>query len=152
MAEKIETAAPLSQRRGLGASLRLAHHLYGKLLQKHLVDAELSMAQYIHLRTLREEGRVSQSELSARLGLEKASSTRVLDELAQRGLIHRDRYKQDRRMIIVSLTDAGREKIDQSMRSARGVAQIASRNFDEGELLQLFRALDKMIGNLASEI
>lgn len=152
MAEDIDTAIPLSQRRGLGASLRLAHHLYGKLLQKRLVDAELSMAQYIHLRTLREEGRISQSELSARLGLEKASSTRVLDELAQRGLIHRERHARDRRMIIVSLTDQGREKTDLSMKSARAVADMASRNFDDGELLHLFRALDKMIGNLAAEI
>ncbi|AJE47676.1 MarR family winged helix-turn-helix transcriptional regulator [Celeribacter indicus] len=152
MLENDHSPAPLSQRRGLGASLRLAHHLYGKLLQKRLVGAELSMAQYIHLRTLREEGRVSQSELSAQLGLEKASSTRVLDELAQRGLIHRERHHQDRRMIMVSLTAEGRAKIDQSMTSARAVAELASRNFDEGELLQLFTALDKMIGNLASEI
>ncbi|MFC4730891.1 MarR family winged helix-turn-helix transcriptional regulator [Salipiger abyssi] len=109
------------------------------------------MAQYIHLRTLKEEVRISQSELSAQLGIEKASSTRVLDELAQRGLIRRDRHKQDKRMLVVSLTEAGHAKIDEAMDTARVIADIASQDFDEGELLQLFRALDKMIDNLSAE-
>ncbi|WGT52623.1 MarR family winged helix-turn-helix transcriptional regulator [Thioclava nitratireducens] len=149
--ENKDIPIPMSQRRGLGASLRLAHHLYGKRLQKRLIASELSMAQYIHLRTLKEEVRVSQSELSAQLGIEKASSTRVLDELAQRGLIRRERHKQDKRMLVVSLTEAGHAKIDEAMESARVIANVASQDFDEGELLQLFRALDKMIDNLSAE-
>lgn len=151
MFENNDMADPLSRRRGLGASLRLVYHLYGKLLQRHLVGPELSMAQYVHLRTLKEEGHVSQSELSARLGIEKASSTRVLDELAQKKLILRERHKKDRRMIIVSLTKDGRRKIDHAMDSARAVADLALEDFDEEELLQLFSALDKLIENLSSK-
>ncbi|AVW90087.1 MAG: MarR family transcriptional regulator [Alphaproteobacteria bacterium] len=108
------------------------------------------MAQYIHLRTLKEEGRLSQSELSAQLGIEKASSTRVLDELAQRNLIRRERHKQDRRMIIVSLSEEGHKKIDEAMSSAKVAARLASENFDEGELLQLFASLDKIIKTLST--
>jgi DNA-binding MarR family transcriptional regulator len=118
-----------SRKRGLGASLRLSHHLYGKLLQKQLIDSDLSMAQYIHLRSLREEGALSQSELSAILGIEKASS---------------------RRVVVVSLSDQGRKKIDQAMKAARTAADRASRGFEEDELLQLFAAMDKLIGNLSS--
>jgi DNA-binding MarR family transcriptional regulator len=92
------------------------------------------MAQYIHLRTLREEGHSSQSELSALLGIEKASSTRVLDELARRDLILR-----------------GHAKIDQAMTSARSIADRASKNLNEEELFQLFLALDKMVENLSAE-
>lgn len=142
---------PLSKRRGLGASLRLVYHLYGKLLQKRLAGSELSMAQYVHLRTLKEEGPVSQSELSSRLGIEKASSTRVLDELAQKNLILRERDRKDRRMIIVSLTADGHRKIDQAMSSARSAADLALEEFDEEELHRLFMALDKMIDNLSSK-
>lgn len=140
-----------SAKRGLGASLRLAHHLYGKHLQKRLVGADLSLAQYVHLRTLKEEGKITQSELSARMGIEKASSTRVLDELSQRNLISRERHKTDRRRIIVSLTDEGREAIGQAMDSARTVAEMASTNLEDGELLALFAALDRIIENLSSE-
>lgn len=151
MLDTKDIAKSPSYKRGLGASLRLAYHLYGKLLQKLLVEFDLSMAQYIHLRTLREEGHASQSELSALLGIEKASSTRVLDELAQRNLILRERHPKDRRVIIVSLTDEGHAKIDQAMASARSIADRASRNLDEGELFQLFLALDKMIENLSGD-
>ena len=139
-----------SRKRGLGASLRLSHHLYGKLLQKQLIDSDLSMAQYIHLRSLREEGALSQSELSAILGIEKASSTRVLDELEQRQLILRERNREDRRVVVVSLSDQGRKKIDQAMKAARTAADRASKGFEEDELLQLFAAMDKLIGNLSS--
>jgi len=131
--------------------LRLAHHLYGKLLQKKLTGMDISMAQYVHLRTLKEEGRMTQSELSAHLGIEKASSTRVLDELEQRGFILRERQKKDRRMIIVSLSGFGREKIADAMTSARTAADIAARGFDDAEIRQLFEALDRMIDNLSSQ-
>ncbi|MAS03913.1 MAG: MarR family transcriptional regulator [Ahrensia sp.] len=109
------------------------------------------MAQYVHLRTLKEEGPVSQSELSARMGIEKASSTRVLDELAQKKLISRERHQKDRRMIIVSLTGDGRRKIDHAMNRARSVANLALEDFEEEELLQLYSALDKLIENLSSK-
>jgi DNA-binding MarR family transcriptional regulator len=116
-----------------------------------LVEYDLSMAQYIHLRTLREEGHSSQSELSALLGIEKASSTRVLDELARRDLILRERHQRDRRVIVVSLTEEGHAKIDQAMTSARSIADRASKNLNEEELFQLFLALDKMVENLSAE-
>ena len=139
-----------SKKRGLGASLRLAHHLYGKLLQKQLHDTELSMAQYIHLRCLKEEGSLKQSELSALLGIEKASSTRVLDELEQRNLIVRKRSQEDRRAVVLSLSDEGVEKIDQAMKAARLTADYASQGFDKNELDRLFAAMDKLIGNLSA--
>jgi DNA-binding MarR family transcriptional regulator len=150
MIEVQKMTAPRSQRRGLGASLRLAHHLYGKILHKRLVNEDLTMAQYVHLRTLKEEGPITQSELSAQMGIEKASSTRVLDELEQKKLILRERQKSDRRVIVVSLSDHGLEKIEEVMRSARQVAETASRGFDDDDLHRLFVALDKMIDNLSS--
>lgn len=139
-----------SRKRGLGASLRLAHHLYGKILQKQLSHTDLSMAQYIHLRSLREEGGLSQTELSALLGIEKASSTRVLDELEQRNLIVRERSREDRRVVVVTLSEEGLEAIDQAMTAARNAAQHASRGFEEDELHQLFAAMDKLIRNLSA--
>ena len=127
-----------SRKRGLGASLRLAHHLYGKLLQEQLRETGLSMAQYIHLRCLREEGKLKQSELSGLLGIEKASSTRVLDELEKRDLITRNRSQSDRRVVHVDLTDTGLRRIDGAMK------------FEPDELGRLFAAMDKLLDNLAS--
>jgi DNA-binding MarR family transcriptional regulator len=132
-----------SRKRGLGASLRLAHHLYGKLLQEQLRETGLSMAQYIHLRCLREEGKLKQSELSGLLGIEKASSTRVLDELEKRDLITRNRSQSDR-------TDSGLRRIDGAMKSARLAADHASTGFEPDELGHLFAAMDKLLDNLAS--
>jgi DNA-binding MarR family transcriptional regulator len=139
-----------SRKRGLGASLRLAYHLYGKQLQKRLNVSDLSMAQYIHLRSLGEEGSLNQSELSALLGIEKASSTRVLDELEQRNLIRRERSREDRRVVIVSLSKHGRHTINQAMELARTVADRASKGLEEEELFQLFKAMDKLIKNLST--
>ena len=139
-----------SRKRGLGASLRLAHHLYGKLLQEQLRETGLSMAQYIHLRCLREEGKLKQSELSGLLGIEKASSTRVLDELEKRDLITRNRSQSDRRVVHVDLTDSGLRRIDGAMKSARLAADHASAGFEPDELGHLFAAMDKLLDNLAS--
>ena len=45
--------------------------------------------------------------------LQNANITLVIDNLEKRGLVHRQRHPEDRRMVVVSLTEAGRELIGQ---------------------------------------
>jgi DNA-binding MarR family transcriptional regulator len=49
------------------------------------------------------------SELSERAVLEKGSFTTVIDKLIAEGLAERERDENDRRKIIVTITDKGRE-------------------------------------------
>jgi DNA-binding MarR family transcriptional regulator len=71
---------------------------------------ELSHIQYNVLRILRGSGKgLACSEIGERLITKDSDITRLLDRLEKRGLIMRERYERDKRVIIVKITEAGRQ-------------------------------------------
>ncbi|MBI0539184.1 MarR family transcriptional regulator [Roseomonas sp. KE2513] len=133
---------------GLGAALRKLHRTYIRRLQAQLAEHGLSVAQYLHLRALWEEAGLTQNEVSARLGIEKASSTAVLEALERDGLINRVRDARDRRNVRVYLSDAGENLRGTVMPFAQQVATQASHGLTEADLDAFFRTIDWMLSNL----
>lgn len=70
---------------------------------------ELSYAQYGLLFRLFEEGTASARDLADLAALSPATVTQMLDSLARAGLVERIRSKEDKRVVLTSLTDRGRE-------------------------------------------
>lgn len=58
---------------------------------------------------LREAGRITQKDLTERLGIQPGSASEILSKLESAGSILRTRNEADRRTTDVCLTDAGRE-------------------------------------------
>ncbi len=52
------------------------------------------------------------TELSVHLGISHAATTDLIDRLASRGLITRDRTEEDRRLVLANITPAGRQLIN----------------------------------------
>ena len=71
---------------------------------------DLTPQQYNALRLLRGEGekKLATLALGARLVSRAPDITRLLDKLEERGLIQRERPADNRRMVLIGLTDAGR--------------------------------------------
>lgn len=137
-----------SSRRGIEAGLRQVHRLYIRLLQEHLAKRGLSVAQYLHLRILWETDGLAQNEISHRLGIEKASSTGVLDALEADGLIQRVRDTADRRRLLVFLSPKGHALRDTILPFAHQVAEVAGQKVPQQDLAAFFRTIDRMIINL----
>jgi DNA-binding MarR family transcriptional regulator len=81
------------------------------LLEEELfLRYELTPQQYNALRLLRGEGgrKLPTLALAARLVSRAPDITRLLDKLAERGLIERERPADNRRMVLIALTPAGR--------------------------------------------
>lgn len=58
------------------------------------------------------DGPLTPNEINANLHLTSGSVTSLLDRLEHRGLVTRGPHPTDRRKILVSITDAGRELVD----------------------------------------
>jgi MarR family transcriptional regulator, organic hydroperoxide resistance regulator len=140
--------AQVQLRTGIGKLLRHAHRAYSRKLQDGLAAHGVTLAQYLHLRELWELNGVTQNELSQKVGIEKASSTSVLDALEKNGLIVRVRNAQDRRKVNVHLTPAGQRIRELISPAARSVAMQAVSDLSEPELDSLFSALNRVIANL----
>ncbi|MGK8501646.1 MarR family winged helix-turn-helix transcriptional regulator [Nocardia asiatica] len=82
------------------------------ILERH----ELSMWGYSVLLGLGAEPVHTQAALAKAIGADKTRIIGVLDELQRRGLITREPDPTDRRVNLVSLTDAGRSLRDRAQR------------------------------------
>ena len=84
-----------------------------KLLRMDVVQAEhnMPMSQVQMLAMLGENGALSVSEISKRLGIAKPNITPLIDRLIDEGFVERRRDENDRRVVNVVLLPAGEEKL-----------------------------------------
>jgi DNA-binding MarR family transcriptional regulator len=90
-----------------------------------LEGSRLTLAQFQLLEALRETPRLPVSELAAAAGVAPPTATRMLDGLVRDGIAERTPCEQDRRVVRIGLTAAGREAVDAAAeRVAAGRARV----------------------------
>jgi DNA-binding MarR family transcriptional regulator len=88
---------------------------------------------------------IRMNELAERILYSKSGFTRVIDRMEEAGLVRRVRPANDRRSILVVLTDEGRETLERARRHHRhGIEQHFSRHLAETDIKALARALEKI--------
>jgi MarR family 2-MHQ and catechol resistance regulon transcriptional repressor len=106
----------------------------------------LTGSQFGVLESLYHLGPMCQSDIGAKLLKSSGNITMVIDNLEKRDLVCRQRDQDDRRMIIVSLTERGKQLIERIFPShvAAIVKEMSILTADEQEKLgQLCRKLGK---------
>jgi len=115
-------------------------------LSRREAFAELTVRQFGVLESLYHLGPMRQGEISAKLLKSGGNITLVVDNLEKRGLVQRERDSNDRRVVVVSLTKAGRELIGRVFPNhvADIVAEMSVLTAEEQEILgRLCRKLGK---------
>ena len=85
------------------------------------------------------------NELAERILYSKSGFTRVVDRMEDEGLVLRVRPENDRRSILVQLTDKGRTMIDHARRHHRhAIEQHFARHLTDSDVKTLTRALEKI--------
>jgi DNA-binding MarR family transcriptional regulator len=85
------------------------------------------------------------NHLAERILYSKSGFTRVVDRMEEAGLVRRVRPDNDRRSILVVLSDQGRAAIDEARRHHRdAIEQHFSRHLSNADIKGLTRALDKL--------
>jgi DNA-binding MarR family transcriptional regulator len=82
---------------------------------------DITIAQYRALVVLASRGPQRMAELAAALGVAPSTAGRMCDRLLRKGLIRRQRVRADRRAVKVSLTEAGRQVVDEATARRRAV-------------------------------
>ena len=134
----------------------VAYRIYylGRLLRQHLnhyfqeQGLDIRQEQWFILFRLYENPGLSQSELVAKDLNDHPNITRMIDQLAKRGLVKRETDPEDRRKHLVSLTDEGQEFMVKILPQISVVreqvfAGISQNNIDE--LLRIFRLIEENI-------
>jgi DNA-binding MarR family transcriptional regulator len=109
-------------------------------------DAGISQRWYDVLVHLEEspEG-LPMNLLADRILYSKSGFTRVVDRMEEAGLIRRVRPEQDRRTILVVLTDTGSETLERARRRHRdGIERHFAQHLSDADVKALTRALEKV--------
>jgi len=144
----IEKAVP--GRRGLAAwgTLLEAHATLMRQLQTDLVNKTgLDLNDFDVISQLaRAGGGLRMTELAGRAFSSRSGLTRRIDRLVEEGLVRRTTADGDARGVVVTLTDAGAERVSETVPvHLRAVAELFMAKLDNQELAVLERALKKVI-------
>lgn len=115
-------------------------------IHRHLDASQLTISQFGVLEAIYHLGPLTQRELGAKLLKSGGNMTLVIDNLEKRQLAKRDRQTDDRRCILVHLTEQGRALIEEVF--PRHVAAVVQEMgllsaAEQEELARLCRRLGK---------
>jgi DNA-binding MarR family transcriptional regulator len=80
--------------------------------QKLVREAGLTTPQLLVMQAIEKEGNPSTSALARHIVVSQATVTRIIDRLELAGSVRREKSKTDKRVVNVSLTEAGKAKLE----------------------------------------
>jgi DNA-binding MarR family transcriptional regulator len=110
--------------------------------------SEVTTAQYVIIATLANREADSAAQLCKSFSYDAGAMTRMVDRLEAKGLIQRRRCIDDRRLINLELTEAGRALYPKMKQLAVAVHNRLLSGFTESEARQLEGYLGRMLENV----
>jgi DNA-binding MarR family transcriptional regulator len=127
----------------IGFLLRQVTQRHTTLFAQMIGDG-LTPMQWAVLAKLLEIGRTSQTALGRAVSMDAATVKGTVDRLVARGLVVRLQDAEDRRKLLVDLTEAGRETTLRNLEVASAITRETLAPLDDAEARLLFALLAKM--------
>src|ERR1700738_4270923 len=128
----------------IGYLLKRAHSLVLAVMEALLEERGFSFIQYVILSWLRDGIAVNPKDICVQFRHDSGALTRVIDQLAERGLLERVRRDRDRRKVELQLTPAGRATIEALIPIVVEKLNEVLTEFSKAEVQELLRLLIKL--------
>jgi DNA-binding MarR family transcriptional regulator len=132
-------------RDSVGYLVRRAGNLMTTRVEAAFSHREITFAQWMVLVKLRDGLATTAAEIARDMCHDSGALTRVIDQLAQRGLIERTRGQEDRRTISLSLTEEGLRTVNGLVPTVVDLLNMALVDFTDDEASTLTGLLKKLI-------
>jgi DNA-binding MarR family transcriptional regulator len=136
----------------VGYLVKRAHSLMLDVMEPLFEAHGFSFVQYVIMSWLRDGIAVNPKEICAQYRHDSGALTRVIDQLAERGLLERVRRDRDRRKVELQLTPAGRDTIEGLIPLVVDKLNLALGDFTTVEVQELLRLLIKLNASLQSSV
>lgn len=90
-------------------------------------------------------GSIAMNELSDRMNLNSSTMTRVMDTLVRDGYIERQKSAEDRRLVLVSLSAAGKTSAMKLNSSVNAYYKKVMESIPEGKLADILQSADILV-------
>ena len=153
-----EKEFPGASRSASDCSINLARTgalLLAELTRRRRPYADISVAAFQVLAIIEGEGRpLPPSVVAERMVTTTGTMTSLIDTLVRRGLVVRLPHPDDRRMLLIDITDAGREMVDLVLpvthRINKGIFQVLSED-ERQHLLELLGRVQERLTAIRDE-
>ncbi|BDG35672.1 MarR family winged helix-turn-helix transcriptional regulator [Saccharococcus caldoxylosilyticus] len=132
---------------------RMQKALY-RLVREDAARVGITEVQLMILYTLLKKENIRLNDLAEKLNLSNSNVSGTVDRLVSAGLVARETSKQDRRAVVLSLTDRGRQAIQEAFNHESVLRKRLKRieeTFKEEEILQYLSIQQKMKDILLGE-
>jgi DNA-binding MarR family transcriptional regulator len=121
--------------------------------QSKRIETETSLTgpQLWVVKMLEESSPMKVSDLARRMYLNPATMVGLLDRLEAKGLVRRARSEQDRRVVLIDLTDQGRELVGRSPEVAQSLLVKGLESTSEQKLSNLSDGLEHIVKILGAQ-
>jgi DNA-binding MarR family transcriptional regulator len=134
----------------VGYLTKRTHSLILDVMEPLLEERGFSFIQYVILSWLRDGIAVNPRDICVQYRHDSGALTRVIDQLAERGLLERVRRDRDRRKVELQLTPAGRDAIESLIPVVVEKLNLVLADFSSAEFQELLRLLVKFNTTLQS--
>ena len=136
----------------VGYLSKRAHSLMLDVLEPVLAERGFSFVQYVILSWLRDGIAVNPREICTQYRHDSGALTRVIDQLAERGLLERIRRDKDRRKVELQLTAQGRDVIEGLIPTVVDILNSVLADFSTEEVQELIRLTVKLNNSLQATL
>lgn len=103
------------------------------------------------IKTIAQDAPIMVSELARRMYLHPATVVGILDRLEKQGLAVRMRSTEDRRVVMIALTEQGRALVKKAPKLAQGLLVEGLERLTTKKLMVIAQALDQMAAILGAQ-
>ncbi len=135
----------------LGFLLGKSCHIKDRLLDQHLLPEDITSTQAKVLFQIYHFRFDRPSQIGKSLNVDNSAITRMLDRLEKKGLLVRLPDPNDRRSIVIELTESGIEVVQRSLPLARCAIDELTQALSEEEIEQLRHCLKKIVTSAIPE-
>ncbi|MDB5985602.1 MAG: hypothetical protein JWR16_655 [Nevskia sp.] len=144
MSKQHYRAATYKARSSIGYLVKRSHALMLDNLEPAFAEQGFSFIQWVVLMYLRDGIAVNAKDICVEFRHDSGALTRVIDQLAERGLVERVRGMVDRRKVDLHLTPAGRAAVEALIPTVVDKLNFALGDFSSAEVREFTRLLTKL--------
>jgi len=136
----------------VGYLVKRAHSLMLDIMEPVIEQRGFSFVQYVVMSALRDGIAMNPKMICMQFRHDSGALTRIIDQLAERGLLERVRRDRDRRKVELQLTPAGRETIESLIPLVVAKLNEVLTDFSKDEVQELLRLLVKLNTTLQAHV
>lgn len=146
-------ASTYKAQNSVGYLIKRAQSMMLDVLEREVfAQRDFTYLQYVILTWVRDGIAINPKDICVQFRHDSGALTRVIDQLAERGLIERVRRDRDRRKVELQLTEAGRQAVESLVPLVVDKLNLALSDFSGEEVQEFLRLLRKLNSRLQTTL